>query len=82
MTTQLVTAQPLPTGDYAGRAVLISDGGKHGQWRVIKEAAERSMVLWGRLKPSTKTPKHFEILRRFRLRPDAPAGFGAVLTRP
>ena len=82
LTTHLVAAQPLPAADYEGRAVLISAGGKDGQWRVIKEATDRSLVLWGRLRAFSRPAKHFEILRRFRVRTDAPAGLGAVLDNP
>lgn len=82
MTTQIVTAQPLPTGDYAGRAVMIGNGQRNGQWRVIKAASDRSLVLWGRLRAVTQPQTRFEMLRSFRLRTDAPAGLGAVLNIP
>jgi len=82
MTTQVVTARPLPAGDYAGRAVWISNGKRHGQWRVIQAASASSFVFWGRLRAVTTPLTHFEILRTFRLRKDAPAGLGAVLNKP
>jgi len=82
MTTRLVTTEPLSAVEYAGRAVLISGGGKDRQWRVIKETAKNSVVIWGRLQAATKSANHFEILRTFRLRTDAPAGLGAVLSKP
>jgi len=82
MTTRFLTTEPLPTAEFAGRAVLIGNGGKQGQWRVIKETAQDSITIWGRLRAVTKAPNHFEILRTFRLRPDAPAGLGAVLNNP
>jgi hypothetical protein len=78
MTTHLVTVQPLPAGDYEGRPVLISHGGKEVQWRVIKAASGTSIVLWGRLGAVTRPQTGFEIIRTFRLRTDAPAGLGAV----
>jgi hypothetical protein len=34
-------------------------------------------VIWGRLDAVTKAPKHFEILRTFTPKPDAPAHLGA-----
>ncbi len=82
MTTHVITAQPLPAGNLAGRVVLISNGRKIGQWRVIKEASGSSLVVWGRLRAVTKPETHFEILRTFRLRSDAPAGLGAMLNKP
>lgn len=82
MTTHLAAAQPLPDADYAGRAILIGAGAKDGQWRVIKRASDRSLVLWGRLRAFSRPPKHFEIPRTFRVRADAPTGFGAVLEKP
>ena len=76
-TTIVTTAGALPAGtDYAGRPVRLGEP-KNGQWRVIKHAADREIVLWGRLEAETKSPEVFDILRTFRLKPGAPAGVGA-----
>jgi hypothetical protein len=83
MTTHIVTGQPLPAADYEGRPVCLGEKWDKGQWRVIKEASDNSMVLWGQLSRAvTHLPKHFEILRTFHLRPDSPAGLGAVPSNP
>ncbi len=82
MTTHIVLAQPLPAGAYTGRVAWIRDGGKQIQWRVLKETSDRTVMVWGRLRAASNVPKHIEILRTFRLRPDAPAGLGAVLNQP
>ncbi len=77
-TTILTTAQPLPDqGSMAGRAIKLSDSVKGGQWRVIKSATGSEIVLWGRLEPSTKPPKYFEILRTFRVKAGAARDVGA-----
>lgn len=78
-TTILTAKQPLPVGtDYSRRAIKLSDNlAKGGQWRVIARASGREIVLWGRLDAVTKAPAHFEILRTFTPKPDAPTGLGA-----
>ncbi len=76
--TTVTTTADLPAGDWAGRAIRLTDNlAKGGQWRVIARVSGREIVLWGRLDAVTKSPKHFVVLRSFRLKPDAPAGLGA-----
>lgn len=75
--TVVTTAEELPaTKSLAGRPVRIGLA-KNGQWRVIKSATGRELVLWGRLETETKAPGEFEIMRTFTLQPGAPAGIGA-----
>lgn len=80
MTTVLTTAEPLPAGlDLTSRQITFSDSlTKNGQWRVIARASGGRLVVWGRIDPVTKVPKHFRILRTFTLKADAPAGIGAA----
>ena len=78
-TTVIATTEPLPANaPLAGRPVRLG-AAKSGQWRVVKEAAGRELVIWGRLEADTNPAHQFEILRSFTLKPDAPAGFGARL---
>ncbi len=77
-TTILTTKSPLPGGAaYARRAIRLSDSRSGGQWRVVKSASGREIVLWGRLEAVTSAPRHFFILRTFTPKPDAPRGLGA-----
>lgn len=76
-TTTVTTSQPLPAGDYTNRVVRMADGKKGGQARVIARASGSEIVIWGRLDAVTKAPKHFEILRTFTPKSDAPANLGA-----
>lgn len=76
-TTTVTTRSPLPAGDYARRPVRLSDGAKDGQWRAIVRASGNEILVWGRIEAVTKAPKHFEILRTFTPRPDAPKDLGA-----
>jgi hypothetical protein len=79
-TTILTTANELPpNANLPGRPVRIGSA-KNGQWRVVKQAAARTLVIWGRLEAETKPPEEFAVLRTFTLKPDAPAGVGARLS--
>jgi hypothetical protein len=75
--TTIVVEELLPARDgLAGRLIGLQQG-RGAQWRVIKAAAEREVVVWGRLEPETKGAEAFTILRTFTLKRDAPAGVGA-----
>jgi hypothetical protein len=60
----------------AGRPIGLGDG-KSVQWRVIREARGRDLVVWGRLEADTKPATEFTVLRTFTLRRDAPPDLGA-----
>jgi hypothetical protein len=86
MTTVLTTKEPLPAGvDFTRRPVTFADsllkknGAAGGQWRVIAHASGNQIVVWGRIDPVTKVPKHFKVLRTFTVKAGAPAGIGASL---
>ena len=75
--TIIMPAASLPSAaQFAGRPIGLKQG-KSAQWRVIKEAGDREIILWGRVEPETKAAEEFTILRTFTLRRDAPAGIGA-----
>jgi len=76
-TTVISVANDLPAGaSLAGRLIGLKQG-KGGQWRVIKRASGRDLVVWGRLEPETKGVEDFTILRTFTLKAGAPQGVGA-----
>jgi hypothetical protein len=76
-TTVIKVADQLPTsGSLAGRLFGLKQG-RGAQWRVIKEAAGRDVVVWGRLEPETKAAEEFRVLQTFTLKSNAPRGIGA-----
>ena len=64
------------SGPLAGRLFGLQQG-RGAQWRVIKQASGRDVVVWGRLEPETKSAEEFRVLRTFSLKANAPAGLGA-----
>jgi hypothetical protein len=77
--TYIKVADALPArGSLVGRLFGLQQG-RGAQWRVIKSAADREVVVWGRLEPETKSAENFTVLRTFTLKADAPAGVGARL---
>ena len=77
--TVVAVTEPLPKNSgLAGRLIGLQQG-RGAQWRVIKSANDREMIIWGRLEPETKSAEAFTVMRTFTLRSDAPAGVGARL---
>jgi parallel beta-helix repeat protein len=76
--TVVTVEEPLPGGSLSGRPVGFGRGGD-AHWRVIRHAAGRELIVWGRLEPQTVAATEFTVLRTFTLRRDAPAGIGARL---
>lgn len=79
--TIISVATDLPRTALAGRPIGLGQG-KNTQWRVIRRALGRELVVWGRLEPETKEATDFTVLRTFTLRRDAPAGVGARVKQP
>ena len=79
MSTTITTAAPLARPSaLTGRPVGLGNG-KNSQWRVIQRAADRTLVVWGRLEAETNPATQFAVLRTFTLKPNAPEGVGARL---
>ena len=79
--TAITVTESLPkAAALAGRLIGLQQG-RGAQWRVIKSATEREVIVWGRLEPETKSAEAFTIMRTFTLKSDAPAGVGARLKR-
>ena len=77
--TAITVTEPLlnPAG-LAGRLIGLQQG-RGAQWRVIKSATDREVIVLGRLEPETTSAEAFTVMRTFTMTSDAPAGVGARL---
>ena len=76
-TTIITAAAALPANVNLACRPIVLGTRKAGRWHVVKSAAGREVVLWGRIEPETHPADTFEVMRTFTLRADAPAGIGA-----
>jgi hypothetical protein len=75
--TVLALTEPIADApSLAGRAIGVMYG-RNFQWRAIKRASSREIVVWGRFEAETQQPEAFTVLRTFKLTSKAPPGVGA-----
>jgi hypothetical protein len=78
LTTRVTATRRLPEDIRPGRVVRMISRLAPPSWHVIREVSGNSMIVWGRVRPTSRETTRFEVLPSFRLRRDAPGDAGAI----